>query len=167
MTEDTNGANGLAMDSRRADLVKVAQDRWVGALTDLGGRNTLLYYKDRRSGTLDLALADPTAVDLFCRTGSARLTWLFKDVDARADAIRRAQVIYRKARELLEERGIRAAYLATGMARWDELFLQPAAPVLLRGLTITPIRARYDDFELGLDDEADGASYRRSGSVRD
>jgi hypothetical protein len=42
------------------------------------------------------------------------------------------------ARELLEERGIRAGYLATGMARWDELFLSPAAPVLLRGLTITP-----------------------------
>src|SRR5215813_12983807 len=29
-----------------------------------------------------------------------------------------------------EERGIRAAYLATGLARWDELFLEPAAPVL-------------------------------------
>ena len=39
------------------------------------------------------------------------------------------------------------------MARWDELFLQPAAPVLLRGLTITPTRARHDDFELVLDDE--------------
>jgi DNA polymerase III delta prime subunit len=39
------------------------------------------------------------------------------------------------------------------MARWDELFLEPAAPVLLRGLTITPTRARYDDFDLALDDE--------------
>ena len=34
------------------------------------------------------------------------------------------------------------------MARWDELFLEPAAPVLLRGLTVAPTRARYDDFEL-------------------
>ena len=74
-------------------------------------------------------------------------------MDVRADAIRRIQVIYRKAKELLEERGIRAGYLAIGMARWDELFLQPAAPVLLRGLTITPTRARHDDFELVLDDE--------------
>jgi len=39
----------------------------------------------------------------------------------RADAIRRMQAIHRKARELEEERGIRAGYLATGMARWDEL----------------------------------------------
>ena len=100
-----------------------------------------------------LAAADPAALDKFLSTGSARLTRLFHDVDARADAIRRVQVIYRKARELLEERGIRAGYLAAGLARWDELFREPAAPVLLRGLTITPTRARHDDFELVLDDD--------------
>jgi len=137
---------------RRAELIAAAQARWIDALTDLGGRNTLLYYKDRRTGTLDLALADPAALAGFLRTGSIRLTRLFRDVDARADAIRRVQVIYRKARELLEERGIRAAYLATGIAHWDELFLEPAAPVLLRGLAITPTRARHDDFDLTLDD---------------
>src|SRR5258708_30728023 len=85
-------------------------------------------------------------------TGVARL---FQDADARADAIGRVQHIRRKARELLEERGIRAGYLATGMARWDELFLEPAAPVLLRGLTIAPTRARHDDFELTLDDDSE------------
>jgi very-short-patch-repair endonuclease len=138
---------------RRLELVRAAQQQWIAALTDLGGRNTLLYYKDRRAGTLDLAQADPEAMDRFTGTGSIRLTKLFKDVDLRADAIRRMQAIHRKARELLEERGIRAGYLAAGMARWDELFLEPAAPVLLRGLTITPTRARYDDFELVLDDE--------------
>jgi very-short-patch-repair endonuclease len=140
-------------DSRRTELVAAAQEQWISALTDLGGRNTLLYYKDRRAGTLDLAEADPEALDKFIRSGSIRLTRLFKDADVRADAIRRMQAIHRKARELLEERGIRAGYLATGMARWDELFLAPAAPVLLRGLTITPTRARYDDFDLALDDE--------------
>jgi very-short-patch-repair endonuclease len=140
-------------DNLRASLIESAQARWVAALTDLGGRNTLLYYKDRRSGTLDLAVADPETLDRFLRTGSVRLTRLFRDVDARADAIRRMQVIHRKARELLEERGIRAGYVATGIARWDELFLEPAAPVLLRGLTITPTRARHDDFDLALDDD--------------
>ena len=139
-------------DRRKAELIGAAQARWVDALTDLGGRNTLLYYKDRRAGTLDLAPADPEALAAFLRTGSARLTRLFRDVDIRADAIRRVQVIYRKARELQEERGIRAGYLATGLACWDELFLEPAAPLLLRGLTITPTRARHDDFELTLDD---------------
>jgi very-short-patch-repair endonuclease len=142
-------------DSRRLELIAAAQEQWIAALTDLGGRNTLLYYKDRRAGTLDLAAADPDALDKFLGTGSIRLTRLFKDADVRADAIRRMQAIHRKARELEEERGIRVGYLATGMARWDELFLEPAAPVLLRGLTITPTRARYDDFELVLDDEAE------------
>jgi very-short-patch-repair endonuclease len=141
--------------NRRSKLIAAAQESWVSALTDLGGRNTLLYYKDRRSGTLDLAAADPAAVEQFVSSGSIRLSKLFRDVDARVDAIRRVQVIYRKAKELLEERGIRAGYLATGMARWDELFLLPCAPVLLRGLTITPTRARHDDFELVLDDESE------------
>ena len=139
-------------DRRKAELIAAAQARWVDGLTDLGGRNTLLYYKDRRAGTLDLGPADPDALAGFLGTGSVRLTRLFRDADIRADAIRRVQVIYRKARELQEERGIRAGYLATGLARWDELFLEPAAPVLLRGLTITPTRARHDDFELSLDD---------------
>jgi hypothetical protein len=134
-----------SVDSRRLDLVRAAQQQWIAALTDLGGRNTLLYYKDRRASTLDLARADPEAMERFTGTGSIRLTRLFKDVDLRADAIRRMQAIHRKARELVEERGIRAGYLATGMVRWDELFLEPAAPVLLRRLTITPTRARYDD----------------------
>jgi very-short-patch-repair endonuclease len=151
--EDGSGAEPA--EARRAALIEAAQARWVAALTDLGGRNTLIYYKDRRAGTLDLAVADPAALDRFLRTGSIRLTRLFRDVDARADAIRRIQVIHRKARELLEERGIRAGYLATGLARWDELFLEPAAPVLLRGLTITPTRARHDDFELVLDDDSE------------
>ena len=142
-------------DARRNELVAAAQRQWIDALTDLGGRNTLLYYKDRRAGTLDLATADPEAMERFEKTGSVRLTRLFKDADIRADAIHRMQTIYRKARELTEERGIRAGYLAVGLARWDELFLEPAAPVLLRGLTITPTRARYDDFDLTLDDEVE------------
>jgi AAA domain/Protein of unknown function (DUF4011) len=142
-------------ESRRAELVTAAQERWVSALTDLGGRNTLLYYKDRRAGTLDLAEADPGALDRLLSTGSVRLTRLFQDADVRADAIRRVQAIYRKARELAEERGLSASYLATGMARWDELFLLPSAPVLLRGLTITPTRARHDDFDLSLDDSSE------------
>src|SRR5215472_9694466 len=161
-TDETEGAEAdegeqafAQEDARRAQLIAAAQAGWIDALTDLGGRNTLLYYKDRRAGTLDLGTADPEALERFCRTGSIRLTRLFHDVDARADAIRRVQATHRKARELLEERGIRAAYLATGLARWDELFLEPAAPVLLRGLTITPTRARHDDFDLTLDDDTE------------
>src|SRR5256886_17458664 len=41
------------------------------------------------------------------------------------------------------------------LAGWAELFLEPAAPVLLRGLTIVPTRARYDDFDLVLDETSE------------
>src|SRR5260370_32359180 len=70
-------------DARRAELIATAQAGWIAALTDLGGRNTLLYFKDRRAGTLDLAGADPVALDRFIRSGSIRLTQLFRDVDPR------------------------------------------------------------------------------------
>ena len=152
----SHGQPGDPSDARRLSLVAAAQRQWIDGLTDLGGRNTLLYYKDRRAGTLDLADADPDAVERFEKTGHVRLTKLFPgDADVRADAIHRMQAIYRKARELQEERGIKAGYLATGLARWDELFLEPAAPVLLRSLSIAPTRARYDDFDLTLDDDTE------------
>src|SRR6266487_4100798 len=80
-------------DARRLELVAAAQRQWIDALTDLGGRNTLLYYKDRRAGTLDLTYADPDATERFEKTGHVRLTKLFTDADQRADAIRRMQTI--------------------------------------------------------------------------
>ena len=86
-------------DPRRLRLVTAAQRQWTDALTDLGGRNTLLYYKDRRAGTLDLATADPDALERFEKTGAIRLTKLFRDADDRADAIRRMMAIYRKSRK--------------------------------------------------------------------
>src|SRR5215475_12436030 len=155
---DQGGSSTMTepFDARRLELVAAAQRQWIDGLTDLGGRNTLLYYKDRRAGTLDLADADPDALERFEKTGHIKLTKLFPgDPDIRADAIRRMQAIYRKARELHEERGIKAGYLATGLARWDELFLEPAAPVLLRPLTISPTRARHDDFDLTLDEDTE------------
>ncbi|HEY1670484.1 MAG TPA: hypothetical protein VGG54_32705, partial [Trebonia sp.] len=48
------GEPGDAGDARRLALVAAAQRQWIDGLTDLGGRNTLLYYKDRRASTLDL-----------------------------------------------------------------------------------------------------------------
>ena len=143
-----------SLDSRRLELVSAAQKQWIAALTDLGGRNTLLYYKDRRAATLDLTHADPDAMDRFTRTGSIRLTRLFS---RRRPARRRDQAdAGHPPQGPRAARGARHPGRRTwplGMARWDELFLEPAAPVLLRGLTITPTRARYDDFELILDDE--------------
>src|SRR5258708_23534754 len=60
-------------DSRRTALIAAAQARWVDALTDLGGRNTLLYYKDRRAGALAPAAARPEMTEPVPRTRAAPL----------------------------------------------------------------------------------------------
>jgi hypothetical protein len=52
-------------DARRLGLIAAAQRQWIDALTDLGGRNTLLYYKDRRADTLDLGHAGPDVLERF------------------------------------------------------------------------------------------------------
>src|SRR5258708_25639919 len=61
-------------DSRRTALIAAAQARWVDALTDLGGRNTLLYYKDRRAGTPHPAAAPPEMTERVLRTRASPLT---------------------------------------------------------------------------------------------
>jgi hypothetical protein len=45
MAEQADDSGPGSSDDRRAALIEAAQARWVAALTDLGGRNTLLYYK--------------------------------------------------------------------------------------------------------------------------
>src|ERR1700677_1255156 len=72
-------------ETDRRELVERARQQWISALTDLGGRNTLLYYKDRRAGTLDLAQADPPALYRVLETRSTPLTPLFPGAAARAD----------------------------------------------------------------------------------
>lgn len=54
-----------------------AARRWRSQLIDLGGRNTLLYYKDLRSGTLDLSAADPVAVAALLGGRTMSLSQLF------------------------------------------------------------------------------------------
>ena len=107
-------------DARRLALVRAAQRQWIDGLTDLGGRNTLRYYKERRAGTLDLAGADPDAVERFERTGHIKLTKLFPATPTLGSAPSAACRRFTGTRELQEERGIKAGYLATGLARWDE-----------------------------------------------
>nr|WP_279671712.1 AAA domain-containing protein [Flexivirga meconopsidis] len=103
-------------------------------MVDLGGRNTLLWFRDLPSGTLDLTRAHPAGIARLFSSGVAPLTDLIREPAALADAERRARVIRSRTRELAEERGISTCYLAIGMATWDRPGAPrpPAAPVLLR-----------------------------------
>ncbi|NLW98207.1 MAG: DUF4011 domain-containing protein [Actinomycetales bacterium] len=136
----------------RRDLVAAAVATWSRQLVDLGGRNTLLWYRDLRAGTLDLTMAHPGGLSVLMAGGAPRLRDLFREDSAFADARHRARTIAAKARELLEERGIATLHLAIGMATWDlpRSSRAPMAPVLLRSATLRPTTPAQEDFVLAV-----------------
>lgn len=145
----------VAGQGERSDRVRSARERWSKELFDLSGRNTLLYYKDLKVGTLDLVDADPAGREELLTGRATRLSRLFRDPERYDDALKRVRAIRRKVRELEEERGINAGYLAVGMATWEEEGKTPASPVLLRPATLKPVSARQGDFTVELDEESE------------
>ena len=125
---------------------------WQRTLVDLGGRNTLLWYRDLPSGTLDLTTAHPGGVSMLLAGRRTRLSDLVREPAAFQEARRRARAIRSKALELREERGIAAGFVAIGMATWSvpRAARPPAAPVLLRSCVLRPTGAAQEDFEIDL-----------------
>jgi very-short-patch-repair endonuclease len=139
-------------DGSRAALVGAAARRWRSQLIDLGGRNTLLYFRDLKAGTLDLGAANSVAVAALLNGRTMPLGQLFPEREAHTAAVKRARTIRNKARELVEERGIETCFLAIGTATWTNPNAignsVPAAPVLLRSAQLRARGAAEDDFEL-------------------
>ena len=105
-------------DDPRATRVAAARAAWTRHLVDLGGRNTLLWYRDLPTGTLDLTTAHPGGVASMMAGRPTKLSDLVREPAALEDARRRARAIAAKSRELAEERGILTCFLAVGMATW-------------------------------------------------
>jgi very-short-patch-repair endonuclease len=148
---------GAGAVRRRVDLVGRAIKTWTGELVDLGGRNTLLYYRDLKQGTLDLGPgsgASPAAVAELLSSHLVRLSTVFGDA-AMAVAARRARTVKAKATENYEERGLQTLFLAWGMATWRNTrgAATPAAPVLLRQAALSARSGAGEDFELALPGE--------------
>lgn len=135
-----------------------AVESWRKHLVDLGGRNSLLWYRDLPDGSLDVTSAHPAGVAKLLSGHPVRLSELLRQPGAYAEACRRARAIRSKTEELAEERGVSAGFLAMGMASWDvppSYPRAPKAPVLLRQATLRPVPRSRDDFviELGEDIE--------------
>ncbi|MCU1365888.1 MAG: helicase [Ilumatobacteraceae bacterium] len=140
--------------ARRRIVVAAAARTWAAQLVDLGGRITLLHYRDLSAGTLALTSAAAPALAALLDGRSVRLSALFPG-DPLADAARRLRTVTAKARENFEERGLSTLYVATGMATWkaESGTTAPAAPVLLAEVTVRPIGALENDFDLAVTDE--------------
>lgn len=148
--------NGLG---RRTELVRKAAAAWSAQIVDLGGRNTLLFYKDLKAGTIDLTPGDDVdraAVEALLDGRSVRLSSLAArdNLDVLA---RRARTVRAKATENYEERGLQTMFLAHGMATWTHARSDstPAAPVLLAPLQLTPRGGAAEDFDLSVADDWD------------
>lgn len=141
----------------RTDRVAAAVRSWQRALVDLGGRNTLLWYRDLPVGTLDLTTVHPNGVSKLLAGQPTRLSELVREPVAFDDARKRARAIRKKIAELREERGVQAGFLAIGMATWTvpRAARPPAAPVLLRTVTLRPHGPLDADVTLHLGDEVE------------
>jgi DNA polymerase III delta prime subunit len=157
-TIGADGAEQPVLDAdprgtRVAEAVKV----WQRHLVDLGGRNTLLWYRDLPAGTLDLTSAHPGGLAMLLAGRPTRLSDLVREPAALDEARRRARTIRAKTLELSEERGIAAGFIAIGMASWTVrgATRAPAAPVLLRSCVLKPTGAAREDFDLDLGNDVE------------
>lgn len=144
-----------APNGAREERVKRAIELWKGQLVDLGGRNTLLYYRDLKQGTLDLSdesEAGEAAVDSLLASRTIRLSMAFREPEPLAAAAKRARTIRAKAKEMFEERGLTTLHLAWGMATWTNMrgTATPSAPILLRAAHLAPRGGAAEDFDLSL-----------------
>jgi REase_MTES_1575/AAA domain/Protein of unknown function (DUF4011) len=141
----------------RADRVASAVRTWQRHLVDLGGRNTLLWYRDLPSGTLDLTTSHPSGLAMLLAGRPTKLSDLVREPAALEEARRRARTIRAKTLELHEERGIAAGFIAVGMATWQVPGAPrpPCAPVLLRSCVLKPTGAAQQDFDIDLGEEVE------------
>ncbi|WP_205859630.1 DEAD/DEAH box helicase, partial [Phycicoccus flavus] len=140
---------------RRADLVAEARAGWSRELVDLGGPNTLLWYRDLPTGTLDLTAAHLGARTAVLSGERVRLSELVREPQAFADACRRVERVHDTAAHLESQHGIRTAFLGLGTASWTVVLpngrvapREPAAPVFLRSCRTRPEDARRLDWVL-------------------
>ncbi len=156
------GHLSLAPDpaTRRADQVAAARALWTRHLVELGGPNTLLWYRDLPVGTLDLSTAHLGSRNALLAGRPVRLSELVREPHALDDARTRLGRIHDTATEIEREHAVRTCFLGIGMASWTVVLddgrvvpRQPGAPVFLRSCTTRPTDPRRGDWLLEPGDE--------------
>jgi hypothetical protein len=131
---DAEPGTAPAVLAERVAAVEAAAHRWASQLVDLTGRNNLLYFRDLKVGTMDLATAPEDALFDVLAGRPVRLKRLVPDPNDRLLAARRARTVHNRAQEHFEERGLETLFLACGMATWtsQRSSATPAAPARRR-----------------------------------
>jgi hypothetical protein len=74
---DEESGGGSSADGSRQEVVRGAAAKWKRDLADVSGRNALLFFKDVKAGTLDLAEAEGSALRRLLDGADVRLSDLF------------------------------------------------------------------------------------------
>jgi very-short-patch-repair endonuclease len=122
--------NGKNRD--RLTAVERVRESWIRRLIDLSRRNNLLYYRELKTGTLDLSDANKKALDELLAGKTVLLTRLLPHAEE-TKAVAQVQKIRRRAITNLEEKGLETLFLALGMATWTptDAGRPPEAAILL------------------------------------
>lgn len=103
-------------DSRR-QTVEAARQVWIGKLIDLSRRNTLLYFRPLKTGTLEISSAPPEKLRELIGGDNVHASKLAPDINDEA-LNKTLRDISRRALENLEEKGLSTLFLTFGMATW-------------------------------------------------
>ena len=156
-TPDLPLAPSLRGDPELDDrAIAEAIDRWVRDLTDLGGRNSLIYPPQIRDAALNLtpsAGANTEAVQRILNGQRVALSECFQ-AKRLTDAARRGRAVTRRAGWQTEETGLQTLYLGLGVVSWNvEDGPRPAAPLLLAAAELTPRGRLSEDFHIEIVDD--------------
>ncbi|WP_370946019.1 AAA domain-containing protein [Amycolatopsis sp. cg5] len=142
--------------------MRAKADDWAKKLIDLGFRNTLLYFRNTKTASLDLTAAEPAALAALASGGKVRLGQLLTEPKAHKDACTQARSISKRILLFREEQGVEVGKLAFGMVTTPAPVVSGAskvsklrAPLVLRSVLIKARTASESDFTLELGDDAE------------
>jgi len=154
VTEANGGTRAEVAPDRVRALVAASIETWRKSLVDLSGSNRLLKYRELKVGTIDLATADPTALQALLKGSSVTLTKLYSlgDETDFERARKRVATIAKTARTNFEERGISTSFVGLGLATWQHKgnSRPPNAPVFLAPIKFESAGRAQSDFKLTL-----------------
>ena len=141
--------------SDRIGALERASTQWKQQLLDTT-RSPLLYYRDLKTGTLDLTPGGQAnqvssgSVDSLLAGRKVRLSNIIPESSGQlTDARNRVKRIGQVAQAYLEEKGASILFLAVGLATWDVVTgARPNAPAILLPLSVEPEDAAHREFVL-------------------
>ncbi|HEX3959444.1 MAG TPA: AAA domain-containing protein [Trebonia sp.] len=152
---DWKGARMFEADAIRLNVVRSAAARWADDLIDLGRTNSLLYFKDTKTSTLDLTHANLVALTGLLTGRKIRLNALVTDPVEHKAACLRARSLRKKILAFDEEQGIDVGHLARGLVRVSPPGGQASAatsnlraPLLLQSVAVLARTSGETDFTL-------------------